>query len=479
MARKSEARGESLSGTFPSLWQRFQKSVTSYPKSLAVVSTYQPHHLYGFKSQPLDHDSYRKNPYLRWSYSDLNRGVSRLSIALKAQGVHPGMPIIYFVPNSIESVLILWAAIDIGCVCVPLNPKNLDNREEVSHMVNVVKKAAPGEKLVFIAGAPELMVAIESLPGATESLKIVVSDHPQTHGWTSFTELMGEGKEINDVPLLDSKSTHEPTDDIILFTSGTTSLPKGVRWTTQCTAFIAMIHGFPGFHTPGSILCAVAPNNHSFGLVLQLDSLFFGGTVVFPGPTFAPGPMLTALCIEKCTHTVIVPTMIHALVAAKEARGDEPRYLKNVFVGGSLLTKEAVRQCLEDLGSENVTNCYGMTEGVLLCTGSMNKTGAVNKGGEMSVGWPGPGGRVKICSPGQRTPLPIAAQGELHYSGPNNVHGYIDQESSEFYDDDDGTQWFITGDQAVMDETGQIFIVGRYKGISHHRSHTFNRDTPV
>jgi acyl-CoA synthetase (AMP-forming)/AMP-acid ligase II len=465
VATLSEVRGKPIPDNLPTVWERFITAVAKYPNKIALACTHQPHDLFGIPSQPLHDAEYHATPYLRWKYSDLKLGVDRLSQALTAHGVRPGCPIVTFLPNGAEMVLTIWASNDLGCVLAPINPKNLFNKEEVSHMVRTVMSAEPGSQLVVIAGNADLARQADGLPETKSAIKIVLGESQGE--WKSFEKLMDDNKDLNNSGSLSNGHT-ERSDDGIFFTSGTTSLPKGCRWGgRRPTSMIEMRSALPGSINTESICCVVAPNNHALGYLSLVASLCFGGTDVIPGPAFAPGSMLKAARLENCTHVTLVPTMVPAIMSELERRGDRWTSLQAVVLGGSLVTPLILKQCLEDLGARSVECGYGMTEGVLVATGAQSNAEAIVDGDNVCVGWALLGSGVRICAPSQKTPVARGVYGEIHSSGPFLCNGYIGQKSDDFYIDSEGRSWFVTGDQGVIDEKGRVFIVGRYKGSCH------------
>lgn len=153
--------------------------------------------------------------------------------------------------------------------------------------------------------------------------------------------------------------------------------------------------------------------------------------------------------------------MVYALLLAKSAQGIKLEYLKSVLLGGTAVTPELMRLCTEELGAHGIENAYGMTEGVF-CTSGNQKPEALLNGSDVAVGRVQAGGRLKVCAPGSKVPLPCGQAGELHGSLPTTVRSYIGNPSEDFYEEH-GHHWFRSGDQAVMDTDGRIFVVGRYK----------------
>lgn len=453
----SEVYGEAIPETLPDLWHRLCESVKKHPDELALVCTHQPPDLFSIPSIPLKADEYQQKPYLRWTYTSLKHGTDRLTRSLKAKGVKAGTPVVNLLQNNAEYVLTFWAANQLGCVIASVNPRNLQNKEEVTHILKTVSLATDDQPIVLVAGNSDLAQQVDSLSGINAGIKIVISDKPLS-GWISFQDLMGE------ILADDSLEPPEVPSELIFFTSGTTSLPKGIRWTPEiATACVEIGTHHTTFE--GSRYCIALPNNHVFGTACLINVHNAGGAVLFPGPAFAPDQMMSTLYLEKCTHTALVPTMLHSLLGVKATNAQNLEWLKLVRLGGSVVTPELLRQCIEDLGSQSVEVAYGMTEGVSIFSGGQSDLSEIIKNDVVMVGRVPKGGALKICAPGESTPLARGVAGELHFSGRTLCSGYIGKDSSDFYTDAQGKPWIRTGDQLVMDHNGSLYVVGRYKDM--------------
>lgn len=89
----------------PFLWDAFQSTVDNMPDHLALGCVHQPADLFGVSSLALDDDSYRQNPYLRWTFRDIHTAVHCLITAWRRLGVEEGNLIVTFAQNSVEWVL--------------------------------------------------------------------------------------------------------------------------------------------------------------------------------------------------------------------------------------------------------------------------------------------------------------------------------------------------------------------------------------
>lgn len=145
-----------------------------------------------------------------------------------------------------------------------------------------------------------------------------------------------------------------------------------------------------------------------------------------------------------------------------------------INLGGDIATSDIVDQCYHTIGAAAVYNTFGNTEGAFLKSGSLDIE-QVRKLGRAPSGRPSPGQALKLCAVKtenhsgtnsiQHCKDPEAV-GELHLSSPGACSGYVGiAQSPAFYKDEQGREWYATGDQAHVDADGNVTIIGRYKDM--------------
>ena len=460
------------STSYPTGWQRILNSAATHPDKVAVISMHQSPTLFSIPSVPSPDPS--QPPYLRWTYNSLMGGVDRLARGLQANGVVPGTTIVSFLPNGAEYILTRLAAHMTGGLFAPLNPRSLTNKDEVIHLLGLFLSHAPVKRLVVIAEDEEVANKIDGLgnevEGLKDALKVVASNNSPTtdSSWHPFPSLMTS---TPNNPPLSSIDFPNATDETIFCTSGTTSRPKACVWTTAQVSYYTHTLTRQSFTVDDNILC-VAPNNHVAGNEAVVDALSFGGTVVFPSARFDLDTFARAAKVEKATFTVVVPTMVLALCRGKT---EKIAWLRSIALGGSPISPEVLRLCRDILGCAKVCPVFGNTEGAMIRTGDREIAELVGGSGVdenegVAVAWgAAPGEAVKICEPGNNDGLvPLGMVGELHISSPGANKGYIglsNEENDQFYTDATGRAWYNTGDQARLDATGRVYVLGRYKDM--------------
>lgn len=440
----------------PPVWQRLRDSAVTYSNKLAVASLHQPATLYSISITSAS------NGCLRWSYAELGIALERLTAGLERLGVKRREAIVTFLPNGIEFVLAFWAAHRLGCPFVPLNHRTLMNAAEAAHMLRVV-----GPSNIIVQDS-QVAARFDELFQDESSVqtKIVVSGSQLRASWTTFQSLI---QTVAAGPSINGTQGDKSDDTIItvLFTSGTTSLPKGVPHTNRSlNAFCQNLS--LGGRTEPSIFCSVLPNNHAMGYFFTLHFMMNGAAVVYPSPSFDANAMVKCLESEKVTHTALVPTALYALLETLKTRGAPLNSsLVDVCLAGSSVTPDNMRQAVYELRSYGVSTGLGMTEGSPIWTSPTKDPEELVAGALTIVGSASPGALVRICKPESRTVVPRGEQGEVHQAGPGLVKAYLGAADGEgqFYTDEEDRLWFVTGDQGVMHPDGRVSITGRYKDM--------------
>jgi long-subunit acyl-CoA synthetase (AMP-forming) len=277
----SEVYGSPLPERIPSLWECFASVAEQHPNNIAIVATHQPPDLFGISSQPLEDEQYRQKPYLRWNYKDFKNGIERTIRGLRSLGVHEEMPVLTFVNNSAEYFLTMQATNVIGAVLAPINPRNLANKEEITHMIKVIMSSCPGQRAVIVVQDSSIAKQIDALPISEGAIKIVLQHEPRTlcnpGSWIPFEEVIAMSHSRS---IANGISTPSSKDQTIFFTSGTTSLPKGCRMPVGRTPAVLEMRGFRRDVEPGDKWCIVVPNNHLMAYILSNASFSSASAVV-------------------------------------------------------------------------------------------------------------------------------------------------------------------------------------------------------
>jgi len=355
----------------------------------------------------------------------------------------------------------MWTAQLLGCAWVTISTRAASNTEELKHVLGLT---GAGAVLAWDANlvrqlektAPEEMSRIP--------IKLVASAAKQSlEGWQSLNDALSDSQGSFDVLDDPEDSFHEEVA-AILFTSGTTSLPKGCLHTnrTYSTVFRNLAFNLALDETKAS--CNHMTVTHGFGMIYSGAFWVSGAKVVFPNTQFDPRSTLRAFDLEGCTHMPAVPSLLYSLFESPLLESKKPTTLLQIELSGAMILPEVVRLAREKLGAKKVSAVYGLTEGGP--TVSWHHDDVPNEFPEhVSPGFPVPGAMLRICAQDSRETLKRGEPGEIHQGGPSLIQGYLGgAKQEEFYDDGYG-HWNITGDQGIMLDSGELIVSGRFKDI--------------
>ena len=164
------------------------------------------------------------------------------------------------------------------------------------------------------------------------------------------------------------------------------------------------------------------------------------------------------------TQVATSPAMMHSVLSYPELELHRMHPVKSLILGAEMVSPSLLKECRQKLNPEKITAAWGMTAGIgVLTTGPEGSIFLPN--GTPSVGKILPGARLRICKPGTRNPVKRGQEGEIHYGGTSVIKEYLGNSVQEsFYTDEHGI-WLVTGDQGLMDDEENVYILGRFKDI--------------
>ena len=271
-----------------------------------------------------------------------------------------------------------------------------------------------------------------------------------------FDDVYARGRSVPDATI-DSAARAIDRNDIayLLYTSGSTSTPKGVQ--LQHYALIEnMWHIGERMHvTEQDRLWLAVSLFWGLGCENALFNVLTHGGCVVLQESFEPGEALRLIAAERCTLFYGTPNMAQALCEHPDRHNYD---LSSLRSGGTVGTPEQVKR-VADLGAREICNIYGLTETCGNCT--------VTDAAEplniriASVGRPLPGVELRIVEPATGKVLPAGEVGEIRVKGYVTVGYYNDAEKNRAAFDANG--YFITGDLGLLDVEGRLYFHGRIK----------------
>jgi fatty-acyl-CoA synthase len=377
------------------------------------------------------------------TYAQLHERVARLAAALRGLGVTAGDRVAFLGPNHpafFETMFATWAA---GGIFVPLNMR-LAGPELAHHL-------ADSGSQVLIYGPAQAGVLGEIRGGLAVSHLVALAG--PADGARGYEELL-----TGAAPAWVDEAVSLADPSLIMYTSGTTGMAKGATLTHGNITWNAVNVLVDADIGHDEVALAVAPLFHTAALnMLCLPVLLKGGTVVVE-PSFDPRRALELIARHRVTTMFGVPAIYDAMAARPEWPDADVSSLRTLLCGGAPVPHATIRAYL-DRGLSFIQG-YGMTEtspGALL----IDSESVESKAG--SAGVPHFFTDVRIVRP-DLTPADAGERGEIVVAGPNVMRGYWNQPQATARALADG-RWLRSGDVAVADEDGYVFVVDRVKDV--------------
>lgn len=384
----------------------------------------------------------------RLSYSEFEKRTNRLASGLRALGYAPGTHIGVQGWNCAEMAEVEIACYKAGFVKVPVNARL--STDETVHVAN------DGKPEVFIMDKPHAD-AIADRRDEMPDLKHLVGVGTDS-GDMTYDDLLAKGS--------DTHEHADPDDDataVLHYTSGSSGVLKAAMQTygNRRALLRKMIAAPIARMETGDVLAHVGPVTHASGM-LMLPMFRVGATNLMLG-RFDVDDLLQTVAREKVTRLMLVPTMINRIVNHPSVRDYDLSSLRSVMYGTAPMPPALVEKAL-DLFGPIVSQGYGAgeTTSMVMCLTEADHAHALEHRPERLASC----GRCYfetevqvVGDDGQ--PVKQGEMGEIVVRGPDVMKGYFDAPDITEEAMRDGA--YLTGDLAVVDEEGYVFIVDRKK----------------
>jgi len=390
----------------------------------------------------------------RLTYDGLLSRTRRLASALATLGVGRGKVVAALQTNTSDLVETYYATATVGATYVPVNYRAKPN--ELEYMLNAAKT-----EVVFVGERYADLLA--SLLPTIPSVRHVIAYGPARDSWVDYETLLAGGSgEIEDAEI------DEEDVSILMYTSGTTSLPKGVQLTHgSFTAYVTNTTELADGSDRGAALVAV-PFYHIAGTAQMMTTMWSGRKMVLL-TQFEPEEWLATVKREQVTHAMVVPTMLKQIVDHPSFVAGDIASLKNLSYGGAQMPLPVIRRAIERFPKTvGFVNAYGQTE----TTSTLTILGPDDHRLEgtaeeiekkiqrlSSIGKPLPD--VEFCvMDDEGKPLAAGEVGEIAIRTARVMKGYASEGGQATAATvDDG--WLRTRDMGWVDGDGYIFLAGR------------------
>lgn len=406
------------------------------------------------------------------SYAALDRLSDRLAAWLHRQGVRRGDRVATLLQNTPQFVIVALASWKLAAIVVPLNPMY-----RVPELARLFADCRPGAVVCHDDG---WAAAVEASAGMVDPACLL---------WASSRELQSrdDARVLPEPPTVPAPSSQSlaavlaagldagrgyapdpslPAPEevaVLLYTSGTTGLPKGAMLTHRNLVFNGRNCASHFGLTSGSRIFGIAPLFHVTGLEAQMVAAFTAGASMVLTYRFRPAVVLEAFLEHRPTFVIGAITAFIALMNRPDTTPAHFHSLQHIFSGGAPIAP-AVVQAFEQRFGRAIRTSYGMTE--LAAPSHLAPTeGRIPvdpASGALSIGRVLPGiDAIVVDDAG--APLGARGIGEMLVRGPNVMAGYWGKPDETAQALGDG--WMHTGDIGFHDEDGWFYLIDRKKDM--------------
>ncbi len=374
----------------------------------------------------------------RITYQQLDTTVARTMRYLQSLDVKAGDRVALQLPKCLPFIYLHLATVRLGAIFLPLNPAY-----PLTELRYFLTDSAASVYVGDSAHQSDLETVLNDLPDMQHCIFINPAAEWQL---TNYAPI--------DHPLpIDSQQTA-----MMLYTSGTTSRPKGAEITHgNLTANLNALHTAWGWQADDVIL-HVLPIFHVHGLIVALHGALNAGATAVLIARFAAEPVLDLLKSQRFSVFMGVPTIHRRLYNAANGRQIDLSHMRLMTSGSDRLPDDLFLGYQTTFGY-TLLERYGMTETGMNLSNPLHGERRIG-----SVGLPLPGVEARIVDPATETPLPNGEIGEVQIRGPHVCKGYWrqPQKTTEAFTYDG---WLRTGDLGLCEPDGYFTLKGRAKDL--------------
>jgi long-chain acyl-CoA synthetase len=409
------------------------------------------------------------------TYREFGKEIDQFADALNANGFKKGETMTISMPTCPSGVVPIYAVNKLGGICSMIHP--LSPAPQIKMYLNMSRSTWALTIDGFFPGFQEIL-------DETSVKKLILAKITDYFAspLLKFGFWLTKGRKIKKVPP-DSRiiwyhdmmtGTHPKaelsdmkTDDlaIILYSGGTTGVPKGIMLSNMNMISEGMQVSEWGKLEPSDSILAILPIFHGFGLGVCVNAAFMAGGKSIFVPTFTPETVASLVKKKRPSFLIGVPTLFEALANNPKFAASDLSCLKATFSGADTLprkVKEKFEKVVNNAGGNiKLLEGYGLTEAVTAIMAL-----PLSQYREGSIGIPFSDMLAKIVKLNTIEEAPIGEEGEICIAGPAVMLGYLDNPeatSNTLKKHADGKIWLHTGDIATMDEDGFFYFKLRQK----------------
>ncbi|MDY6906742.1 MAG: long-chain-fatty-acid--CoA ligase [Chloroflexota bacterium] len=390
----------------------------------------------------------------RTSFGELNERVNRLANALTGMGVGKGDRVAILQVNCSQYVEVYFAVAKVGAIFVPLNFRA--KNEELVHMLNHSEAST-----VFIG--ERYVDMVNGMRSQIQGVKNLVSIESKQEGMLYYEDIIASASD-------DEVFTDIGDEDvtILMYTAGTTGLPKGVPLIHSSFSVYVMENVNPADPEVEETNLLTMPLYHVAGIQAMLAAVYGGRTIALMRQ-FEVNEWLDTVQSERANRAMLVPTMLKRVVDHPDFEKYDLTSLMVITYGAAPMPFEVIKKAISLMPWVNFINAFGQTETASTIT-TLGPEDHIIEGTEEerqrklkrlshSIGRAMSDVEIKIMDENGKD-VPYGEVGEITARGPRVMSGYWkDAEKTAKTIDKGG--WLHTGDMGYMDEEGYIYLAGR------------------
>jgi 2-furoate---CoA ligase len=377
---------------------------------------------------------------VRLTYRVWYAKISSLVAAFDDLGLKPGDHLITVLQNRWEAATIHWACQFAGIIVTPLNWRA--KPDEIDFGID----NAEGRALIF----QEVSAQAAANTKAAPRLPRIAIDCEGASA-IDFAKLIG-ATAVDATPRVDAEAY-----SLMLYTSGTTSRPKGVPRRHRAERAAAVAHVAQNLYRHGERTLGVMPLYHTMGVRSLLAMSLVGGTFVCL-PQFDVERALQLIASERITNLYLVPTLYHDVVHHPRFAQADISSVRKLGFAGAPMTDALLKKLDAAFRPESFVNHYGSSE-IYTVTIDQNATAKPGSAGRAGINQ-----MVRVVRLGARSVDEVAAPGQegeiiALLAGDEAFEGYWRRPDADANAIRDG--WYFTGDTGFKDADGDLFVTGR------------------
>ena len=389
----------------------------------------------------------------QFTFAQLQERVNRLANALADLGVNPGDRVATMQVNCNQSIELYFAAAVLDAIYVPLNFRA--KSEELEQMLAIAQP-----KLLFIG--ERYLPLIEDAANLTPG-QVVTLDCAAGTGQQDYETLLQSPPDELHFPQGEDEDT-----TVIMFTAGTTGVPKGVQLSHNSFASYLLSTVIPADPEVEETNLLAVPLYHIAGLQAALAAIYGGRTLAIMRQ-FEPEEWLTLAQECRANRAMLVPTMLKRLMDYPDFRRFDLSSLNVITYGAAPMPLPVIRQAIAEFPGVRFINAFGQTETASTITMLPPEDHELDGTPQevetklrrlTSIGKPLEDVEVMIVDE-EGNPVTTGEVGEIVARGSRMMKGYWQQEAAT--DETLRSGWVYTGDLAYQDEDSYIYLAGRAK----------------